>query len=151
MTVGAGIAMIMAFKTIKNILEEIGLGQSEEGQSYDEHLANPNSFWNGLMWKKGPVGTHLLTNAQCTWLYDEVYNSFSIWGDDEQRIYAAFKGGLIKYQSQLSYFSYWVQQNKGKDLLRWLHGGNWGPIGDHLNVEEINVITEFVARLPKYK
>lgn len=148
--IGTGLAMLLAFKTITKILEDLGLSQSEEGKNYDEHLANPYSFWNPLFWTKGPTGTHLVKSDTCKWLYDEIYNSFSFWGDDEQRIYSAFKE-TIKYQSQLSYFSDWVQKNKGKDLLRWLHGGNWGPVGDHLSVSEIQVITDYVSKLPKYK
>jgi len=150
LTIGAGAALLYGLKATTAIFQELGITQSQAGKDYDWHLANPNSFWNGNFWQKGPPGTLLITHAGCQWLYDEIYNSFGFFDDDEERIYAAFKS-KVKTKSQLSYFSYWLQLNKGKDLLRWLHGGNYGPIADHLSVKEISVITKYVEKLPDYK
>lgn len=149
MLIAAAIALIGGFSIIRKILIELGLFQSQEGQEYDENVSSPKSFWNPLFWQQGPVGTFLITHAGCTWLYNEIYDSFGVLGDDEARIFAAFK--TLKTQSQLSYFSDWVQRNKGKDLLKWLKGTDWGPVGDHLSVAEIAVITDYVKKLPKYK
>lgn len=148
-TIGAGVALLFGMKTISSILEELGVIKSKDGKDYDNNINNPYSFWNPLFWQQGGPGTLLITAAHCQWLYSEIYNSFGIFNDDEARIYAAFK--TLKTQSQLSYFSWWIQQNKNLDLLKWLKGGNWGPIGDHLSVAEIAVITDYFKRLPKYK
>lgn len=149
LTVGAGLALVVGFSTIKKLLESLGIFQSQDGKDYEDLLSDPGSFWNPGFWKAGPVGTLILTTGSCEWLYNEIYNSFSVWGDDENRIYAAFK--QLKTQSQLSFFSDWVQSNKGTDLLRWLHGSNVGPVGDHLSVSEIAVITDYFKKLPKFK
>lgn len=144
-----GIAAIIGVKTITNLLERIGIFSSKESKSYDDHVTNPKSFWNPLMWKDGPADTLILKNQFCEWMYKEIYNSFSFWGDNEDRIYAAFHS--LKTQSQLSYFSYWMQENKNINLLSWLIGSNIGPWGDHLSASEINKITQYFNRLPKYK
>jgi len=147
--IGAGGAMLLGFDTIKKLMESIGLWKSKDEKDFDENTSNPDSMWSPLFWTKGGTNTLILTNSFCNWLYDEIYDSFGVFNDDEARIYAAFK--QLKTQSQLSYFSYWVQQNKGTDLLEWLIGGKYGPVGDHLSVSEIKVITDYVSKLPKYR
>ena len=150
-TAGAVVLLIYGTKFLKSFFEELGLIQTKQGKEYDQMLSDSDSFWNGNYWKKiapkKPV--HILTEANANSLYKEIYNSFGIFDDDETRIYAAFKY-YIKYKSQLSYFSYWLQKNKDLDLLRWLHGTNFGPVGDHLSVSEIGVITDYVKGLPNY-
>lgn len=149
LVVGLGAALFMGFGVIKNILEGLGIFQSQDGKDYEDHLSDPGSFWSPEMWKKGPAGTLIITEAGCQHLFSEIYNSFSPFGDDEARIYAAFK--TLKTQSQLSYFAWWVREKHGVDLLRWLHGGNVGPIGDNLSVAEIAVITDYFNKLPRWK
>lgn len=147
--VGAGVLLLTGFSVVKKLLEGIGIFQSQDGKDYEQHLSNPGSFWNPGFWEKGPSGTKLITQAGCEWLYNEIYDSFGFWGDDENRIYAAFK--TLTTQSQLSYFAWWLLRNKNMDLLRWLHGSNFGPVGDHLSVSEIAVITDYFKRLPQWK
>lgn len=147
--VGLAAVMFIGLDTLKKFLLELGIGQTPEGNQYDENVSNPNSFWSPLFYQKAPAGSLLLTSASCQWLWDEINDSFGTFGDDEARIFAAFKG--LKTQSQLSFFSWWVQQNKGVDLLKWLKGTDYGPFGDHLSVKEIAVITDYVKKLPKYK
>lgn len=144
----AGITLI-GFKTLTKILEEIGLFKSKEAKAYEDQVGDPGSFWNPGFWRTGPGGTKLLTHEFCQWLYEEISDSFGIFDDNEDRIYAAFH--RLTTQSQLSYFSYWVQMNKSKNLLSWLIGGNIGPVGDHLSAKEINKITDYFKQLPKYK
>lgn len=149
LTIGLAVLMIFGFSTLKKFFEGLGIFQSKEGKEFDQEISDPGSFWNPGFWQKGGSGTLILTDAACEWLYNEIYNSFSIWGDDEKRIFSAFK--TIKTQSQLSYFSYWLMQKKNIDLLKWLKGSDWGPVGDHLSVDEISVITTYIKQLPKYK
>lgn len=149
LVVGVGGAMLIGFDVVVKFLRELGIGQTKEGHDYDDQVSNPGSFWSPNFWKAGPPGTHLVTNDYASQLFNEIDNSFGFLGDDEAAIYAAFK--KLSYQSQLSYFSYWVQQNKGLDLLKWLKGSDYGPWGDHLSVKEISVITDYFSRLPKFK
>lgn len=146
--IGGAIALLYGSKLLKTLFEGLGISQTKEGQEYDQQISNPGSFWNGELWQKLPPPARILKNETCEYLYNEIYDSFSWYNDDETRIYAAFKS-VIKAQSQLSYFSWWLQKNKNMDLLRWLHGSNYGPLGDHLSVEEIAVITNYVQGLPK--
>jgi hypothetical protein len=150
-TVGAVVLLFYGSKLLKSLFETLGISQTKEGQEYDQLLADPGSFWNSLYWRKIAPGrpVHILSEANANSLYEEIYDSFGIFNDDEARIYAAFKY-YIKYKSQLSYFSEWVNKKKGLDLLRWLHGSNYGPVGDHLSVAEIAVITDYVKGLPNY-
>lgn len=147
--IGGGAVLFFGFDVVKKLFENIGFWKSPGEKSYDEEANNPYSFWSPRFWEQGGDGTLLLTHAKCTWLYDEIYDSFGFWDDDESRIYAAFK--TLKTQSQLSYFSYWVAINKGTDLLDWLLATKTGPVGDHLSADEIKVITDYFNKLPKYK
>lgn len=144
-----GIITLVAFPMVRATMENLGLWQSKEGKDFDNQQTDPGSFWNPKFWESGPDGTLLLTEASCSWLYNEIYDSFNWYNDDESRIYAAFKA--LKTQSQLSYFSHWVQTRKGMDLLDWLIGGKYGPVGDHLSAAEVYNITEYISKLPKYK
>lgn len=146
-TVGAIIGLLYGAKLLKNIFEFLGISQTQEGQNYEQNLSNANSYWNGQYWQKQGPGTRLIKEAGCEYLYNEIYDSFNWYDDNETRIYAAFKT-IIKAKSQLSYFSWWLQTKKNMDLLRWLHGSNYGPFGDHLSVEEIQVIDDYVKTLP---
>lgn len=147
--VAIGLGVLFVFPAIRGLMENLGVWQSKDSKDFDNAQANPYSYWNPLFWQQGGEGSLLITTSHCNWLYNEIYNSFGIFDDDESRIYAAFK--TLKTQSQLSYFSWWVNKNKGIDLLDWLKGGNYGPIGDHLSTSEIAVITDYFKKLPKYK
>jgi hypothetical protein len=144
--VAAGGTLILGFDLVKKLLVNLGIWDSPEEQSYDDEVNNPYSFWSPLFWQQGPDGTVLITNSGCEYLYNEIYDSFGILGDDESRIYAT-----LKTQSQLSYFSWWLAKNESLDLLNWLLGNNTGPIGDHLSTAEIKIITDYFSKLPKYK
>ena len=147
--VALGAGALILFPAVREIMEQLGFWQSKESKDFDNNQNNPYSYWNPLFWTQGPENTLLITEAGCQWLYNEIYNSFGVFDDDEGRIYAAFKS--LKTQSQLSYFSYWCREKKGVDLLDWLKGGNYGPVGDHLSTSEIAYITEYFKKLPKYR
>jgi len=141
--------MLIGFKTISKLLTELGIFSSQGAKDYEAEVENPYSFWNPLFWQKAPAGSWILRVETCEWIWNEIINSFSTWGDNEDRIYAAFH--TMKTQSQLSFFSEWVQTNKKKNLLTWLLGGDIGPFGDRLSAYEISKITDYFKRLPKYK
>lgn len=144
-----GAIFLFGFPLLKQTMEGLGIWRSKEEKNFDNQQSDPGSFWNPQFWRTGGDGTLLLTDAACNWLYNEIYDSFSLINDDESRIYAAFK--TLRTQSQLSWFAHWVQTRKGMDLLDWLIGSKYGPVGDHLSAAEVYNITQYINKLPKYK
>lgn len=147
---GGIVAILVGMPIIKSILENLDLIDTKSEKDFDEQINDPGSFWSPVFWQKCGAGTKLLKIADCENLYNEIYDSFGIFDDDETRIYAAFKNN-IKYQSQLSFFSWYMSKYKNKDILDWLIGSKYGPFGDHLSTGEISVITDYVKKLPKCK
>ena len=111
---------------------------------------DPGSFWNGQYWKnvskRTPGGlVKILTNAAVNDLWSSLNKAFGYFNDDETAAIAAFKKH-IRTQTQLSYFAEWVAKNAGVDLLTWLEGS--GYPNDRLSAEEIDIITQYVKKLP---
>jgi len=148
LAIAAGLGVVLGFDTIIKILRELGIGQTPEGHDYDDQVSDPGSFWSPAFWKTGPSGTLLLKQVDIISINDQIVDSFSIWGDNEAQVIAAFK--RMKTQSQLSFFADWFAGYQGMDLLKWLKGSDIWP-DDRLSVKEISVITNYFKQLPKYK
>lgn len=146
--VGVGALMFIGLDTIKKFLLELGIGQTKEGQDYDDQVSDPGSFWSPGFWKTGGAGTKLLTEATCIRINDQIVNAFGMWNDNEAAVIAAFK--QMQTQSQLSFFAEWFARVQGMDLLKWLKGSDIWP-DDRLSVKEISIITDYFKGLPKYK
>lgn len=147
LTVGLGVMLLKGFKLFDGILEGLGLSQSQAGHDYDEQVSNPNSFWSAAFWKAAPAGSKLLKTADMQNMKDAIEDAFGVFGDDEAKVIGVFKS--LQTQSQLSFFADWFQQQTGNDLLKYLKGTDYWP-NDHLSVQEISVITDYIKRLPKY-
>ncbi len=135
---------------IDKIFEGLGISQSAAAASLERGKTDPNSFWNAQFWKnlsrRTPGGlVKVLPNASVIKLWGDLNKAFGYFNDDEGAAIAAFKSN-IRYQSQLSYFSDWVAKNAGTDLLTWLEGGAYP--NDRLSAEEIDIITQYVKKLP---
>jgi len=148
MAVGLGAVFFLGLDTIKKILLELGIGQTQEGQDYDNQVSNPGSFWSPSFWKTGGANTKILTEATCIRINDQIVNAFSMWNDNEAAVIAAFK--QMTTQSQLSYFAERFASYQGMDLLKWLKGSDVWP-DDRLSVKEISIITDYFKALPKYR
>ncbi len=136
--------------SIDRIFQGLGISQSAAAASLESMKRDPGSFWNGQFWrnvsKRTPGGlVKVLTNAAVNDLWASLNKSFSYLNDDETAAIAAFRKH-IRAQSQLSYFSDWVAKNAGVDLLTWLEGS--GYPNDRLSAEEIDIITQYVKKLP---
>lgn len=148
LAIGAGLGIVLGFDTIVKILRELGIGQTKEGQDYDDQVSDPGSFWSPAFWKTGGAGTKILTNADVISINDQIINAFHWYNDDEAAVTAAFK--RMHYQSQLSYFADWFAGYQGQDLLKWLKGSDIWP-DDRLSVAHIAEITNYFKQLPKYR
>jgi len=136
--------------SIDRIFQGLGISQSEAAASLEAMKRDPGSFWNGQYWrnvsKRTPGGlVKILTNAAVNDLWASLNKAFGYFNDDETAVIAAFRKH-IRTQTQLSYFSEWVAKNAGVDLLTWLEGS--GYPNDRLSAEEIDIITQYVKKLP---
>lgn len=135
---------------VDRLFQGLGISQSAAAASLEAMKRDPGSFWNGQFWrnvsKRTPGGlVKVLTTAAVNDMWASLNSAFGYFNDDETAAIAAFKKH-IRTQTQLSYFSEWVAKNAGLDLLIWLEGS--GYPNDRLSAEEIDIITQYVKKLP---
>jgi hypothetical protein len=135
---------------LDRLFQGLGISESAAAASLEAMKRDPQSFWNGQYWrnvsKRTPGGlVKILTNAAVNDLWASLNKAFGYFNDDETAAIAAFKKH-IRTQTQLSYFAEWVAKNAGIDLLTWLEGS--GYPNDRLSAEEIDIITQYVKKLP---
>lgn len=135
---------------LDRLFQGLGISESAAAASLEAMKRDPQNFWNGQYWrnvsKRTPGGlVKILTNAAVNDLWASLNKAFGYFNDDEAAAIAAFKKH-IRTQTQLSYFSEWVANNAGVDLLTWLEGS--GYPNDRLSAEEIDIITQYVKKLP---
>jgi hypothetical protein len=135
---------------LDRLFQGLGISESAAAASLEAMKRDPGSFWNGQYWrnvsKRTPGGlVKILTNAAVNDLWASLNKAFGYFNDDETAAIAAFRKH-IRTQTQLSYFSEWVTKNAGVDLLTWLEGS--GYPNDRLSAEEIDIITQYVKKLP---
>jgi len=139
---------IIAIRLGGKLFETLGISQSAADRSLMDAQSNPDSFWNPLFWdttRKRSGKAMLLKTATMSKMWDDLNNAFSWYSDAEDAAISVFKVN-IKFQTQLSFFSWYVQREKGVDLITWLAGGSWPS--DRLDANEINIITNYVKSLP---
>lgn len=145
--VGAGVAVIWGLVGLKKILNSLGITESADTKAADEIASDTTSPWNPQFYLNAPSGSKLLTSATAQRLFDAIDASWGYFDDDEETIKGAIKAN-IKYQSQWSFFSWWMANKKNIDLLDYMRGGAyWGRLED----SDINEITKYIDSLPKYK
>lgn len=142
---------ILAFDSVKRILEGLGFWKSQATKDLDGTSTNPNSFWNPNFWRTiNPSGTGWTYAIDVTtaeqWLYDLI-NSFGIFNDDEEAAIGVLK--RCRTQANLSFLAYVFDTYMKKgDLLTYLRGGNWPQ--DRLSDADVYTINNYISRLPKY-
>lgn len=145
--VGVGVAVIWGLSGLKKLLNTFGLTESKDTKDVDKEETNPNSPWQPAFYEKAPTGAKLLTSAQAQWLFDQIDKSWGYFDDDEETIIGSIKS-VIKYQSQWSFFAWWMAKNKNIDLFDYMRGGAyWSRLED----SDMAVITDYIKSLPKYK
>lgn len=140
---------IIGFALIKQLLEFLGIWTSREEQQLDNAATNPNSFWNPNFWRTKPAyieWTAPITDQEAQALAKQIYNSISVFNDNETAIKAIFR--QFRAQSSVSYLAAWFAQLYNRDLLSFLRGGTW-PM-DGLSDADLNEINIFISKLPKY-
>lgn len=143
--IGVGIVVI---KSINGILRFLGIKKKPETANLDKAAQDPTSFWNPKFWESGPTGTLLLTEATAQNYIQKIYDAIGWFNDDEEAIISVFK--QLKTQSQASYLADKFAKKYNSDLLTFLRGTGYPPY-DRLSDYEVNDITEYLEKLPKYK
>lgn len=145
--VGGG---ILAFDSVKRILEGLGFWKSPATKNLDDASTNPNSFWNPNFWRTvKPDAANWtyaidITTAQ-EWLKD-LRNAFGAFNDNEEQAIAVFR--RCRTQANCSFLADIFNRTYNEDLLTWLRGGWWPQ--DRLSDADVNTINNYISRLPKY-
>jgi hypothetical protein len=140
---------LVAWSLIKTLLEKLGVWDSKENVQLDNASINPNSFWNPNFWKTKPPQvsyTNPISYQQAISLSERVYNSFNWFNDDEDAVISVFRS--LPSQAAASFLSEVFTSQYRIDLLTFLRGGNWPQ--DRLSDADVNMINNYVLKLPKY-
>jgi hypothetical protein len=135
--------------------ESLGIKDNENDRRVNKIIQtiSVTSPWSPAFYKSAPPGTNIKTVSFIDSIAKLVWTSFTTFGlnfslgnDDEAQCIGAFK--RLKSKAQVSFlverFYYLYKQ----DLLPYLQGGTWPQ--DRLSNDELTIITDYVASLPKY-
>jgi hypothetical protein len=141
-------ALVLVYIGGDKLFKFIGISKDKADKSLEDYSNNPLSFWNSNYWKslsKDPKKkVQVLKIATMKKMWNELNNAFGWFNDNEISAISIFKNN-IKYKSQLSFFSKFVQDNYNVNLLEWLKGSNYP--NDRLDANEISSITNYVKNL----
>jgi hypothetical protein len=140
----------IGFDLIKKTLEFLGLWDSQDTKDLDNAANNPNSFWSPNFWQTKPASTpwtYVINEATANQWIDDITDAFGWWNDSEEQAIGVFK--RCRTQANLSFLA-WVfgRRYDGEDLLTYLRGGWWPQ--DRLSDSDVNIINQYISRLPKY-
>lgn len=141
---------ILAFDSVKRILEGLGFWKSEATKNLDDASTNPNSYWNPNFWRT-------IKPDAANWTYAIDVTTAQEWINDLRAAFGAFNDnedqaiGVLKRcrtQANLSFLADIFNRTYGEDLLTWLRGGWWPQ--DRLSDADVYTINNYISRLPKY-
>lgn len=148
--VALGIAVYLAYKLVKKILDFLGVTKSQATASLDDAATNPNSFWNPNYWKDvKPANasySYAFTWDQAAALAGKLYDAFGAFNDDEEQAINVFK--QCRTKANASYICYVFQFIYGEDCLKFLRGGWWPQ--DRLSDADVYEINQYVNNLKDY-
>jgi len=141
----AGIAVGVYFLVIKPLTEKLGLKASREEKEAEKILEQQESkinIWQGSEAVKRAAGAKnnitLLTYSSAATKADGIEDSFSIYNDDEERIYAIFRD--LNAQTQVASLVDQYRLRHKADLLNALKS--------NLSTTELNEITKIINQKP---
>jgi hypothetical protein len=135
--------------------ETLGIKDDEADRKVNKIIQNISvaSPWSPAFYKSAPAGTNIKTTAFIDSVAKLVWTSFTTFGqnfslgnDDEAQCIGAFK--MLKSKAQVSFLCERFYHLYRQDLLPYLQGGTWPQ--DRLSNDELTIITDYVASLPKY-
>lgn len=140
---------LIAFSVIKEILEGLGIWDSQDSKTLDNASTDPDSWWNPNFWKTKPSNipyTNPITTTTARQLANTIYNSFSWYNDNEEQAISVFKS--LPSRAAGSFLAEVFANDHGQDMLTFLRGGTWPQ--DRLSDADVNEVNRYVNNLPKY-
>jgi hypothetical protein len=137
---------VLAFDTIKKILEALGFWKDQDARQLDAASSDPDSFWNPNYWKKSQNYSYAIDTPTAERYARAINDALGWFNDDEAAIIGIFK--QLRTKANVSYLAYVYQQIFGKDLFTALRGGYW-PI-DGLSDAELNSINNYANSLTPF-
>lgn len=137
---------VLAFDTIRKILEAFGFWKSADSRQLDAAAADPNSFWNPNYWQQSQNYSYAISTAQAQGYAKQIYDAFGMFNDCEECVIAVFRS--LRTKANVSFLAYVFQQQYGQDLLSFLRGGLWPQ--DRLSDEDVAGINSYVNSLPAF-
>ncbi len=128
------------FAVGNDLLKAFGVKKSADDKKNDENLniqEKKYNFWGGIANMKIAVGSKktitLLTAKDAQILAKRIYDAFGNFNDDEEALYAVFRG--LRFQSQVSSLVDAYQSLYKKDLLTTLKANlSDSELGELLNI-----------------
>lgn len=133
---------ILAFSTIKKILDSLGLG----GDPTQPEQANPDSPWKPLYWKQFSSYSYAIDLATATDYAETIHDAFTLFQDDYNAILSVFS--KMKTKANVSYLCYVFNNKYNEDLLSFLEDGGGVLPWDGLSTAHLNTIISLVNKLP---
>lgn len=151
MTIFLLVGGIISFKLIQQILQSLGIWDSQDTKNLDLAASDPNSFWNPNYWQTikpaSASWSYAFTESQARDLCEQIIDAMGIFNDSEDKVFAVFK--QCRTKANASFLSWVFQKEYGQDLLAYLRGSNIWP-ADHLSDAEVSTIDKYLSKLPKY-
>lgn len=140
---------VIAFSTIRRILESLGLWQNQELKAI---ATDPGSFWNPNYWQtinpSNAGWTYALTEDQARGLNDQIKDSFGILNDSPEQVKAVFRS--LRTKANASFLAWEFQKTDGSDLFSFLRNGGGIMPWDGLSDKDVLEINSFINSLPNY-
>jgi hypothetical protein len=140
---------ILAFDTIQNILEALGLWKTKGEKELDAHEGNPNSWWSPNFWRSKPASaswTYTIDRQTAESYAGDIWDAFGWFNDCEECVTSIFK--KLRTKANASYLAEIFTEKYGMDLLKFLRGGWWPQ--DRLSDTDVKYIDEYLEKLPNY-
>jgi hypothetical protein len=148
LTISIAVGAIWALGGLKKLFNALNFTDTQDTKDINkiqENLGSSSNYWNPNFWKVN--GAIILKDAACIDLFKTIDSAWGYFDDDEEKIFGAIKK-YIRYQSQWSYFAYWLAQKKNIDLFDYMRGGKyWSRFED----SDMKVLNDYLRKLPKYK
>lgn len=102
-------------------------------------------YFSPDFWRKGGLGTLLLTVASAKEIAKKIYNAKGFLWDDQDVLFAVFKS--FKTKSQISFVAMTFANMYNKDLPKYILGSNLDTEGAY----ELTQIKKIVDPLPNFR
>lgn len=137
---------ILAFDTIKKILEALGFWKDADARALDAEASSPTSFWNPSYWQQSQQYSYAIDTATAEHYAQLIDESLGWFNDDESAIISVFH--QLHTKANISFLAYVYANKYGRDLFTTLRGGIW-PY-DGLSDSDLAALNAYGKSLPDF-